>query len=318
MSLHSTEPDLPLAQKMLGRRLRPWWGQSPGRLAMRGLVQGAVFGIVGGFALRVFANPVIEGSDGDLEMSEGRVRLIAVIVAIVCLVGLLYGLVRLVFGVIDLFSRRQVEGTVISARARHKGDWLPKTVQVGRRIQRSRGRTTSSSYRVDDRPSRYEIVLDTGDGHLTWNTDHRRFDPGLPGHRVRMTVTPMLGHVREIERLGAPATAPGIVGAPAAGPPPIPGSDPVTGSTPPSAGSASWGEERDVLGEIPGYEDHNRQNQGLPGFEQLERIPGVGRFLKGVPGLGDALSDPQKLQKWAKDQQERAERTDPPPESSEL
>src|SRR5699024_6457131 len=134
-------------------------------------------------------------------------RLIALIAAGVCGLALLHGLVSLIVGIVDVVTRRTIEGTVTSARHRYPGDWLPTPIRWILRFRRRRNRDFHQAQRYDRR-IRYEIVIDTGTGLKAWNTEARRFDSRLQGQRVRLIVTPLVGYVRSIESLDPAPSAP--------------------------------------------------------------------------------------------------------------
>src|SRR5699024_9849518 len=141
MSESLAAPELSSAQKYLGRRLRPWWGQRPSRLVVRGIVGIVIFGVATVAILKFAADSAAVGDLADnLDFPNGRVRLIALIAAGVCGLALLHGLVSLIVGIVDVATRRTIEGTVTSARHRYPGDWLPTPIRWILRFRQRRNR----------------------------------------------------------------------------------------------------------------------------------------------------------------------------------
>src|SRR5699024_2230484 len=169
---------------------------------------------------------------------------------------------------IDLFSRRTVEGVLVSARHRYSGDWLPTPARWALRFVRRRNRRGRGGMNRHHRRGRYEIVIDVDGRHRSWNTESRRFESSLAGRRVRMTATPLLGHVKSLEALDrAPSRPTQPTGAPSAqgdAPQPSP-------SSPSPAPTSGRGE--DVLSQIPGYEHYGGSRPNIPGLDRIQQIP---------------------------------------------
>lgn len=190
-------------ESMLGRRLRPWWGQAPGRLVIGGAVAGAIFcGII-------YASFQVRAGDLDLtgtglEEQRSTINSVALGAAALAALGVLYNGARLVVGIIDLVVRRTIKGTVMSVRERRTGDFLPWYVQ---RLWYSR-RDESGYTREMGRRSRHEVVLESSGRNSSWNVRPNLASEALEGSSVEMTVTPLLGFVRRIERVGPVPSAP--------------------------------------------------------------------------------------------------------------
>ena len=179
---------------MLGRRLRPWWGTPPWKLTLRGLVGAAVFGVVVYACLQVRAGDVDLAGSG-LEEQRSTIDLVALVVGILAAVGIIYRLVQLVVGVIDLVPRQHTEGILVDARERRTGDFLPGIVQT-LWYRRDRSDGTSRELR---RRTRYEVVLETSDGLRSWNVRPKFVHRAQVGQTVRLTASPLLGHVSSVE-----------------------------------------------------------------------------------------------------------------------
>ncbi len=198
-------------ESMLGRRLRPWWGQAPNRLVLGGAVAGAIFcGII-------YASFQVRTGDLDLtgtglEERRSTINSVALGAAALAALGVLYNGARLVVGAIDLVVRRTVKGTVVSVRERRTGDFLPWYVQ---RLWYNR-RDESGNTREMGRRSRHELVLSSSGRSSSWNIRPGLASETLEGAKVEMTVTPMLGYVRRIERIEPDPTrqAPGETSSP--------------------------------------------------------------------------------------------------------
>jgi hypothetical protein len=121
------------AESMLGRRLRPWWGQAPSKLLIGGLVRAGLFGLIiyGCWQVRYGSVDLteIDLADGSLEDHRSTIETAAVWVAAVSAVLALYNLIQVAVGAIDLFVRRHVEGQLLAAQERRTGDFLPGIVQ---------------------------------------------------------------------------------------------------------------------------------------------------------------------------------------------
>ena len=73
------------AESMLGRRLRPWWGQAPSKLLIGGLVRAGLFGLIiyGCWQVRYGSVDLteIDLADGSLEDHRSTIETAAVWVA---------------------------------------------------------------------------------------------------------------------------------------------------------------------------------------------------------------------------------------------
>lgn len=180
-------------ESMLGRRLRPWWGTSPWKLILRGLIGAAIFGLVVYGCLQVRAGEVDLAGSG-LEDQRATMDRVALVVGILASIGVVYRLVQLVVGALDAIPRQVVEGTVIAAAERRTGDFLPGIVQT----LWYRRHDEHGNSRELRRRTRREVVLETADGHRSWNVRPRVFRDVQVGSTVRLTASPLLGHVTSI------------------------------------------------------------------------------------------------------------------------
>ena len=142
--------------RFLGVTLRPWAGQSPGSLILRGLLQSVVAGILVYYGMRLGAD------EGSLEPAV-RPLLFPIMVVAILTIGylLLVGLSSLAVGILDLVPRKTVTGQVQSHQERKFGDFLPRLVQ--------RQSWSRSNGPLDRRKTRWEVVIATeqGDKALT-------------------------------------------------------------------------------------------------------------------------------------------------------
>lgn len=186
-------------EEVLGRRLRPWWGQAPSKLITRGVVQGALFGLLGYGCIQVLAGNV-DLSDPALADHERWIDVVATVGLVLAGLAIVYSAIRIIVGAIDLTSRKTVEGVLVSARHRHLGDTLPGPVQWGLEMRRRQQARSASGYEYDQsRRTRLEIVVDTPHGPKSWNVRHKHFHESLVGQPIRLTASPLLGYVREVE-----------------------------------------------------------------------------------------------------------------------
>lgn len=286
MSAPESNPGASLPEKYLGRRLRPWWGLRPGTLAVRGLIQAVLLGALTIWLLRVAAESIDTG-DLDATLSDDQIKTAAMIAAVAAGIGALVGVLRLIVGVIDMISRRTVEGMVVSSRERYPGDWMPGWARTALRFRRRFRHRHHHDVGHRGR-SRYEIVIDTGSARQSWNVEQRRFDPRLAGRRARITVTPLVGYVRGIEVMDAPSAtraSAGSAGAVTAAP----------GLADHGASGADWDDpEHDVLKQVPGYENHGRRDPIQAGLDRFRAVPGLGGLLDRVPNLDEAVQKAQE------------------------
>lgn len=195
------------AESMLGRRLRPWWGQAPNRLLIGGLVRAGLFGLIiyGCWQVRYGSVDLadIDLPDGTLEDHRNTIETAALWVAAGAAVLAAYNLVQAVIGALDLFIRRSVEGQLLSAQERRTGDFLPGIVQHFW----FRSRDSSGMNRSVRRRRRYVVVIATSRGPRSWNVRLQDFSKvrSRNGSRVRLRVSLLLGYVSRIEVLDAPA-----------------------------------------------------------------------------------------------------------------
>lgn len=176
---------------LAGRRLRPWWGKSPVRLGIRSIIQIVIIGALLVVTRRV-AGGEIDGLDEALGDSADRIGPVTTIITVVGLLWIAWSLVKVVVCAIDLVSRTTTEGEVVSVRRRAFGDVLPRIVQQ---------QIWSRGDRMDTRGTRHQLTLHTDEGPQTWILPVRHHSVAQPGVTVRLTTTPLLGHVRSITRI---------------------------------------------------------------------------------------------------------------------
>lgn len=191
---------LDTVESLMGRRLRPWWGKAPSSLIVGGVVGLVIMGFVIYGCLQVRTGEV-DLSDAGLAEQSDLINTAALVVMGLAALGVLYNALRVVVGVIDMVTRRTIEGVVVDVRRRHAGDVLPWWLQQGWRIFR-RWRNRNDFY-YDDEPGRvrYELTVDTGRGSRTLP-----IRPGMVGDlnngtRVRVTVTNLTAYVSRVTPL---------------------------------------------------------------------------------------------------------------------
>ena len=173
--------------RILGVSLRPWSGESPASLVLRGGIQVALCGFFLWFALRLATDRDVTRYTDDL----ASVRLIATLMAVAALGVALLGLLRIGVGVIDFLSTSEVTGSVLSIRGRQSFDFLPHAA-LQLIYHRNPGR-------IDNRRRRTELVLQTASGTRQWTVrKHRVVRELRRGSTVRITVTPLAGHVSRL------------------------------------------------------------------------------------------------------------------------
>lgn len=173
--------------RFLGVTLRPWAGQSPGSLIIRGAIQTIVAAIL------VYYGMGLSGEGGSLDPAV-RPLLFPIMVVAVLTIGylLLVGLSSLVVGILDLVPRKTITGQVRSHQERKLGDFLPRIVQ--RQIwSRSNGP-------MDRRKTRWEVVIATeqGDKALTVRNVKTR-NLLQVGSNVTIKITPIAEHVAKTQ-----------------------------------------------------------------------------------------------------------------------
>jgi hypothetical protein len=197
------------AESMLGRRLRPWWGQAPSKLLIGGLVRAGLFGLIiyGCWQVRYGSVDLteIDLADGSLEDHRSTIETAAVWVAAVAALLVAYNVIQVVIGAFDLFVRRNVDGQLLAAQERRTGDFLPGIVQHFW----FRSRDRSGMNRSVRRRRRYEVVIATSRGPKSWTVKLQDFSKVRSRHgaRVRLRVSPLLGYVSRIAVLEAPTPA---------------------------------------------------------------------------------------------------------------
>lgn len=109
--------------RFLGISLRPWSGTAPAAMLVRGLISTMICILFLTLAARFVGGGADAASTGtDLSFLPNWA---IVVLALLALISSL----RMMIGLIDLFSRHTVTGTVVSIEDRKIGDFLPKIVQ---------------------------------------------------------------------------------------------------------------------------------------------------------------------------------------------
>ncbi len=173
--------------RILGVSLRPWSGESPASLVIRGAIQIALCLFFVWFAVRLATDDEITEAAGEL----ASLRLIAVLIIVPAVVVAAMGVARVGVGIIDFLSSGEVTGTVMSVRDRRTFDFLPHPI-----LEMIYRRNTNS---IDRRKRRTEVVLRTDDGVRQWTVRKSRARRDLrPGSTVRLTVTPLAGYISRV------------------------------------------------------------------------------------------------------------------------
>lgn len=180
--------------RFLGVSLRPWSGYAPLSLILRGLIHLAVCVFLLVLMLRFAGGDGIGGGAQELVFLRGLV--IPAIIVLVVLATI--AAARVLVGVLDLVPRKHITGVVTSVRERKVGDVLPHLAQ--------RAIFERNANSLDQRKRRTEVVLLTETGERQWTVRNVRTQRLLqPGMRVRLTVSPLVGHVAQVQRLEATA-----------------------------------------------------------------------------------------------------------------
>lgn len=189
---------LDTVESLIGRRLRPWWGESPSSLVFRGVIGLVVMGFIMYGCLQVLSGSFDLG-DAGLAEQDDLVRTIALVVMALAGIGVIYNVVRVVVGVVDLTTRRTIDGIVIQVRRRYAGDVLPRWVQWGWRTYK-RSRDPNGYY---DEPGRirHELTIDTDRGSRTLPIRPSLVNDLDQGARVRVTSTRFTSYVSRVARL---------------------------------------------------------------------------------------------------------------------
>ena len=176
--------------RQAGVSLRPWSGRAPLGLLVRGLLQVAISAAVAWFAVAMMTSDEITTTADELT----ALRNLAIVILVAVVILGLIGAVKAVVGAVDLVRRRTVTGRVVSVRERRLGDVLPRPVQRALFDRRDTG--------TDRRRTRSEVVLNTPDGLRQWTVRRARLRRGLRvDEHVRLTVSPIMGYVAQVESL---------------------------------------------------------------------------------------------------------------------
>lgn len=173
--------------RVLGVSLRPWSGDSPLTLLLRGAVQVALSCFFLWLAFRLMTDDSLRAYTAE----TSSIRMFGVLIAVAAIAIALIGVARICVGLLDSLSTRQVSGTVVSVRDRQTLDFLPHSL-----LQLVYHR---NPHKIETRRRRTELVLDTPTGTRQWTVRKRHLASGLrPGATVQLTVTPLAGHVSNI------------------------------------------------------------------------------------------------------------------------
>ena len=174
-----------------GLSLRPWSGQSPISLIIRGAIHAAVSCVVLYFAFRLRSEEEFAAAT---EAEFDVLKSFSTLIIIACIITIVIAAVRIAIGIFDLISAKTVEGRVVDVGTRRLGDILPGFAQEMIFSRRD------SSY--DSRRYRTEVILETRDGVKSWTVRNSRAKQLLqPGTHVRMKVTPIAGSVSQVQQI---------------------------------------------------------------------------------------------------------------------
>lgn len=178
----------------------PWWGTSPWRLAVRGLVH-LVLGAALAWGCAQVASGGADVDDTALAEHAATVERVATIVLALAVLVALAGLARLVVGAIDIASpRRVVRGRLVRAGERMPGDHLPGLVRVALHWFWYR-RRDHHDHHQQDRRRWYELVVAADGGERRFAVSSGAIDGARPGMDVAVHASRILSHVREVEVL---------------------------------------------------------------------------------------------------------------------
>jgi hypothetical protein len=162
-------------------RLRPGYGQHPLFAVFTGLLAGVVAGVVA-VQLADVATDSADWVDDLPDRAGPWVRGVGAGLLALAVVVAVWSALKVAFGVVDLFTRRPVEGLLLRARV-----W----------------NTTNDNRR------RHYLAVDDGTAPRVraWRVKADRYGAASQGARVRATVTPRLGFVHTVETTAVPWTA---------------------------------------------------------------------------------------------------------------
>lgn len=179
--------------RILGVSLRPWTGRSPLGLIVRGGIQVAINVYLFSLLTRLAQGDEFAATAGEMDYLR-NFALIGMVVVVV--IGVL-GALKIVIGVLDLFPRTTIAGTVLSVRDRKVGDFLP---MIAQRMIFER-----NAQALDRRKERKELVLQTPDGIRQWTIRKTSVLRELEvGAVVQVSVSPLVGYVSSVQKSDAP------------------------------------------------------------------------------------------------------------------
>lgn len=186
--------------RRFGISVRPWSGTSPGKLLSVGVVRLVLCGLLVWLSNRLATDEELAQLGDQLGQTGARppIELFAIGLLIIGVIVGVLGLVRVVAGIIDLVSSREVSGVVVSLGDRQAFDVLPGRL-VRWVLLRHR------DHYDDDRDMhryRTELVVDTASGRRQWTIrKYRAVRDVRPGMSIRMRVTPIAGYVSKVQIL---------------------------------------------------------------------------------------------------------------------
>jgi hypothetical protein len=181
--------------------LRVGWGLSPLGAIGRGLLRGIPLVVVLWFAVHAAggAFAVLSEIPGGADVWTGIVPLAVIGVATLLLA---WQVALVSFGFADAVNRRQVEGVVLRRRVFHEAPWAARLWgAIGFRSDEVPTETGE-----DASPPRYWLAVDDGSALevTAWRVDPGAYWSAEQGSRVRVEVTPRLGHLKRLEMLASP------------------------------------------------------------------------------------------------------------------
>lgn len=176
--------------RLLGVSLRPWSGEAPHWLILRGVIQAVLCAIVARFAWGLWSEPFPDAGE-----AAGLLKNFALFMFVALSVIVLLAVARIIVGVLDAVPRRTVTGQVVSLRERKALDVLPRMAQ---RLIFER-----NDNNIDRRKRRTEVVLLTDTGERQWTVRKSSVRKQLAvGSTVQLRVSPIVGYVADVSVQG--------------------------------------------------------------------------------------------------------------------
>lgn len=179
--------------KVSYRTVRPGWGRQPWRMAVSGLLLGAIWTAIAYGAIWV-ANFSWRGDIDDYYTLNARqerwISLGATAAAVLAIVCVAWMVLRFLAGCLDLFRERTIEGDLVRRRERGGGEDSSPTYYLA-------VDTATGTGPVDDSIRAYRVRSSI-------------YGQTAQGARVRLVVTPLLGYVKSVETLVAAPAMPSL------------------------------------------------------------------------------------------------------------